>query len=198
MEWATDATILPGSNRRAGPPATVPALLSVAGLRSHTLLAAPFILFPLSSTSVSVSLRLQPSIHLIRISNSNPIPPDDRPCSNQQPIFSQMFCLLFSTGCALKHRAQLRLKTLWTIFCRDIHLRHFRELTLSLQGIQTIIAGNEVFGIDYLLTRLASNRAQKLIYNDHNMQLSFPAQILSIPFLWKQFPNLKQVVVRIR
>ena len=67
-----------------------------------------------------------------------------------------------------------------------------------LQGIQTIIAGNEVFGIDYLLTRLASNRAQKLIYSDHNMQLSFPAQILSIPFLWNQFPNLKQVVVRIR
>ena len=76
--------------------------------------------------------------------------------------------------------------------------RHFHELTLTLQGIQTIITGNDVFGIDCLLTRLASNSAQKIIYSGHNTQLSFPAQILSIPFLWKQFPNLKQVVVRIK
>ena len=70
--------------------------------------------------------------------------------------------------------------------------RHFRELTLTLQGIQTIIAGNE---LECLLTRLASNSAHKLVYSGHNMHLSFPAQILSIPFLWKQFPKLKQVVM---
>lgn len=72
--------------------------------------------------------------------------------------------------------------------------RHFRELILTVQGIQTNIAGSWVSRLECILTRLASNSAQKF-YTGQNMQLSFPAQILSIPFLWKQFPNLKQVVM---
>ena len=51
-----------------------------------------------------------------------------------------------------------------------------------------------MFGLECLLARLVSYSAQKF-YNGHNMQLSFPAQILSIPFLWKQFPNLKQALM---
>lgn len=71
---------------------------------------------------------------------------------------------------------------------------HFRELILTVQGIQTNIPGSGVFYLECLLTRLALSSAQKL-YTAHNMHLSFPIQILSIPFLWKQFPNLKQVVM---
>ncbi|KAH9311826.1 hypothetical protein KI387_026861, partial [Taxus chinensis] len=75
---------------------------------------------------------------------------------------------------------------------------HFRELilTVSDQGPQTSISGAGVSHLECVLTKLASQCTQ-MYYTGHKcpMKLNFPAQIMSIPFLWKQFPNLKQVVV---
>ncbi|GLJ07012.1 hypothetical protein SUGI_0055420 [Cryptomeria japonica] len=75
---------------------------------------------------------------------------------------------------------------------------HFRELilTVSEQGGQTSVSGAGVSHLECVLTRLAF-QSTKMHYTGHEfpLKLSFPAQIMSIPFLWKQFPNLKQVVV---
>eukprot|EP01018_Ginkgo_biloba_P026105 Gb_04194 [translate_table: standard] len=72
-----------------------------------------------------------------------------------------------------------------------------RDILLTVQGPLTSVAGGGISCLERVVIILASQNTQNL-YNGHSNLLhwSFPAQILSIPFLWKRFTNLKQVFVR--